>query len=592
MLQLRYVFGVNGEVALSRVGIDKVVYAVGAVLVVFDEITNTQTVLRGHTSLVTCLATNYGRVPEDQTLIVSGQRDPKGVSKPFALVWKLLRTNKPPQPVARLEGPEKCVTGVAVISEERIIVAGGDEQNTIFVYKNFQLVQSLVTGRSTISYLKFGERNLAIGSIDKIKVFDVDSNTVGKGLVIKSANALYTESHGLILDTTGKVLSFQQKLPLTQFPKTQALCWEEFGKRVVGITSDRHIYTAVLDDNGNWNIGNFIYIKYTTEKVRSIISGRIFLTRDHILGKISDHGEVKIFQVSPFKEAWGLAIHPTISLAVTGDFSGKLQFFDLANLRPISDRVVNCGNKVFCTCFSPDGKFLAVGQDEGWLTVLKVDDFKEVVKRKLGNERITEIKFSPDGSNLVVGCWDQMLYVLRGGNFKLAGVLKGHSSSPVSLQFSENTKFIISDSKDGQTLCWRLSNGERVTKGISDLRCEPDGWTGLLDSRVSAIWDDTRYGDRSDINTVAQNGNFLVTGDDFGSVNLFPFFSPRGTDHLDQQHNVHFAAVTRVLFAPTRLLLSLGGMDHALCVWELSDKVQEKPPPLLHPKIKRSWDGN
>jgi WD40 repeat protein len=591
VLTLKQIFGINGEVPIVRVDPETIAYAVGGVVVIYDG--KDQTVLRGHSSLVTCIATSYRETAEgvnDGRLIVSGQRDPKGVGKPFALVWTKPPRGKTYVIAARLDGPDKFVAAVAVASEQRIVVAGGDDHNTIFIYRNFQLVQSLATGKSVISYLVFGQRNVAVGSRDTLKVFDVGSEKLGKSLVIRSATALYHEQHGIILDIHGKVFSFQQKLPLAQFPKTQYFCWAIFGKKLFGISAEREVYTATLDESGNWIIASREYAHYSTDKISSL-AWPYFATRDNVFGCVAQGGNVQLIQISTFKEAWGLAIHPTKALAVTGDFSGRLLFFDLINVKPVVNRFVNCGLKIFSAAFSPDGKYLAVGQDDGWLTIFKFEDFKEIFQRKVGNERITELLYSPDAQNLIVGCWDQMIYIVR-RDFTVAGALKGHSSSPVSVQLSQDGKFVISDSKDGQTLCWRLSDGERVTKGVRDLGCVPDGWTGVLDPMVASIWDDGRYGDRSDINTVAQKGELLVTGDDLGSINLFPFPCPRGTAAIDHQHNVHFAAVTRVAFAPTGLFVSIGGIDHLMCLWEIKDKSEAQDASISNPTIRRSWDGN
>ena len=85
----------------------------------------------------------------------------------------------------------------------------------------------------------------------------------------------------------------------------------------------------------------------------------------------------------------------------------------------------------------------------------------EVVQEIMdSDECVAAVKYSPDGKYLAAGSWDQKLYLYDvEKEYKLMYVLTGNSSSIEHVIFTADSRVVMSNSKDTQTLYWEVVTG-------------------------------------------------------------------------------------------------------------------------------------
>lgn len=184
-----------------------------------------------------------------------------------------------------------------------------------------------------------------------------------------------------------------------------------------------------------------------------------------------------------------------------------------------------------------------------------------------GTEWIECMEWSPDGRYLAVGSHDNMIYIFEGTSIKFT--LRGHSSFIVAMDWSQDSTYLRSNCGAHEILYWTISddgasqdkNGRSNTTGTAwASKHTKFGWhvDGIFPSGC----------DGTHINGVngSSDGALLLTGDDFGLVNVFRDPCRNGSKPVSYRgHSEH---VVRVAFSPDdAYVFSVGGYDQTLMQW-------------------------
>ncbi|XP_075902321.1 echinoderm microtubule-associated protein-like 6 [Nelusetta ayraudi] len=267
-------------------------------------------------------------------------------------------------------------------------------------------------------------------------------------------------------------------------------------------------------------------------------------------------------------EVWGLAAHPLLPISATVSDDRTLRLWETsANHRMVAVRKLKRGGR--CCTFSPDGKALAVGLNDGGVLVVNADTLEDLLSFHHRRDAISDIRFSPDsGKFLAVASHDGLVDIYSVLSSKRVGVCRGASSYITHIDWDARGKLLQVNTGAKEQLFFEAPRGKPQTIRNSELeKIRWSTWTSVLGSTCEGIW--PTHSDISEVNAAALSADctLLATGDDFGFLKLFSY-PVRGQYARFKRYLAHSAQVTNLRWAhDDAALLTVGGADTALMVW-------------------------
>jgi len=207
-------------------------------------------------------------------------------------------------------------------------------------------------------------------------------------------------------------------------------------------------------------------------------------------------------------------------------------------------------NVILSICFSPDGKYLASGNENNTINLWNVKSgvLIRTLKGHLGD--VNSINFSPNRRYLVSGSSDNTikLWNLKDGAF--IRTYEGHSSHVTTVSFSSDSKRIVSGSRDNTIKIWNISNGVLIRNFKGDL--EPPYYNNYP-IKVSFSSDD----------------RFIISGNTSDKIKILNVKD----GSLFKSFNGHSGSVESVSLSPDGRLIASGKdhMDHTIKLWNFKD---------------------
>ena len=206
-----------------------------------------------------------------------------------------------------------------------------------------------------------------------------------------------------------------------------------------------------------------------------------------------------------------------------------------------------------CLAFSPDGKSLAVGGDDGILRVFETDTGKNTFTSPARNARIERVAYSPNGKLIAVAdnAGNAAVYAPSVGNGMpmSTGVIDG-AGECLGVAFSADSGAIFTCGKDAKA---------RLIAGPT-----PDGMgAGNTATRLRSF--DGHTGSVTDL-AVPADGKFLITGGDDKTVRVWETTSGKQI----RSFQGHMTKVIAVAVRGDARQIASASDDGAIRLWDLS----------------------
>jgi len=297
--------------------------------------------------------------------------------------------------------------------------------------------------------------------------------------------------------------------------------------------------------------------------------GRIVLGTGHddIIQIFADGSMEIILQGHGEGELWGLAVHPRDPECATVSDDKTLRIWNLVEHQMKRVAVLRKGGR--CLDYHPTGDTIAVGLNDGSFMIVDSRSLQTLIHMKERKEEISDIKFSPDGKFVGVASHDNMLDIYSVKKGKRCTTCTGNSSYLTHFDWDRRGEMIQTNSGAREHLLFEAPSGKRKTMSLGAItRVDWSTFTCVIGPTVRGVF--PPFTDVTDVNATSRTRDYklIATGDDFGQVKLFqyPVLQKGARARVYRGHCSH---VTNVRWTPDdKTLLSTGGMDTTLLVWE------------------------
>ncbi|WP_052890564.1 WD40 repeat domain-containing serine/threonine protein kinase [Thermogemmatispora carboxidivorans] len=233
--------------------------------------------------------------------------------------------------------------------------------------------------------------------------------------------------------------------------------------------------------------------------------------------------------------------------------------------------------------WSPDGRRLASGSDDGTVQVWEADTGKQLLTYRGHSAPVESVTWSPEGKRLASGSDDKTVQVWEADTGKQLLTYRGHSAGVQSVAWAPEGKRLASGSDDETVQVWEADTGKQLltyrghSAPVESVAWAPEGkrlasgsWYGMVQ-----VWEAdtgqrllTYQGRRIAVESVAwaPEGKRLASESWYGMVQVWE--ADTGQRLLTYQE--HRAPVESVAWSPEGKRLASGSLDTTVQVWSTS----------------------
>jgi hypothetical protein len=236
---------------------------------------------------------------------------------------------------------------------------------------------------------------------------------------------------------------------------------------------------------------------------------------------------------------------------------------------------------------SPDGKLLAVGDEEGLVRVVQLDRFEVIATIRAHRGRISDLDFSPDSRILLSAGRDGMLRFWDIDNIRAAPVreLKAPAAIPYSARINPALpdRFVLMGDREGRVVAWNLKHNQIITNTkfhqgpVHSVAYRPGGGGTYLSGGADGELR-IRLPEGQRLSLHAHNGvmfqaSYSATGRlvyTVGADRTAKIWDAARTGQLQATMSGHLKYVLAADMSPDEKMLVTGGGDKALNLWDVA----------------------
>lgn len=275
-----------------------------------------------------------------------------------------------------------------------------------------------------------------------------------------------------------------------------------------------------------------------------------------------------------------VSFSPDGRVIAVGCNNGRIVFYDPATSEVIEQFKPHT-RTVTSICFSPDGKFLASGGKDGRVVIHASPSNTVIHELQAHQGSVLRIRYSPDSQQLVSAGEDQLIKLWDVAGGKEKRVLKGHTAEVADVDFSPDGRQLISGGYDGTVRLWDLESGKqvRLLNGLSSriyaVAFHPQGnyvAAGGRENRV-LIWDPATGKTRSpSFQTVTEvyciefspDGQLIA----YSGLDDRIYLADFETGEIQNDLRGHIFGIRRLSFSPDGQRLASASTDQLLKIWD------------------------
>lgn len=231
-----------------------------------------------------------------------------------------------------------------------------------------------------------------------------------------------------------------------------------------------------------------------------------------------------------------ICFSPDGRLVATGSDDGSVLLWDSTS-REVFSETRGSGGSVLSVCFSPDGRVIAAGSLDGAVRLWDVGTSSLLALVRDQSGRVNSVSFSPEGQ-LATGTDDGILRIWDVATRELLTSVRGGKDPTLSVCFSPDGRLLASGSVDGFVRLWDSAKHSRLDKL----------WCG---SPIRSV-------------CFSPDMRFLASGSDDGSVRLWDAYSRQRLAVMEGGD-----AVCSVCFSPDRHTIASGTLGGYVRKWDI-----------------------
>lgn len=177
----------------------------------------------------------------------------------------------------------------------------------------------------------------------------------------------------------------------------------------------------------------------------------------------------------------GLALSRDGLLLATASGDDRCKVWNLANRRCLL--TIEQENEYDATCvdFSPDAKFIAVGDGENSVKVYRVESGELLLTLTGHREAVSAVVFAPNGERILSASSDDTIRIWDATTGAELRTLRGHTDDIAGLALDRSGARLLSGGADRLAILWDLSTGKELERwtvpsaAITAAALSPDG---------------------------------------------------------------------------------------------------------------------